>query len=86
MEADLITRLMLKGSLQDVLINILIHLDDASLSCTAAVCRLWCDFMTTNIKQNTHFIKRRLQLHWREKIPEVKHCTLYTIQHIHYIV
>ena len=71
METDPISRLMQRGSYHHLIINILIHLDEASLSNTAAVCRLWHDFMVTNIKQKKQFLSRRLQLHWREKTPEV---------------
>ena len=71
METDPISSLMQRGTYHHLIINILIHLDEASLANTAAVCRVWHDFMVTNIKQKKQFLSRRLQLHWREKTPEV---------------
>ena len=72
MTEDLISSLMLKGSYHHLIIHILIQLDEQSLTNTAAVCRLWYNFMLRNIKHNTQFLSKRLDLHFREKTPEVR--------------
>ena len=72
MSQDLISRLMTRGSYHHLIIHILIQLDEQSLTNTAAVCRLWYNFMLRNIKHNTQFISKRLDLHFRQKIPEVR--------------
>ena len=72
MSQNLVSSLMTKGSYHHLVINILIHLDEQSLRNTAAVCRLWYNFMLRNIKHNQQFLSRRLDLHFREKTPEVR--------------
>ena len=72
MDQDLISSLMTKGSFHHLVINILIHLDERSLSNTAAVCRLWYNFMLRNVKHNQQFLSKRLDLHFRQKTPEVR--------------
>ena len=72
MSQDLISSLMTRGSYHHLIIHILIQLDEESLTNTAAVCRLWYNFMLRNIKHNKQFITKRLDLHFRQKIPEVR--------------
>ena len=74
---DLISSLMTRGSYNHLIIHILIQLDEESLTNTAAVCRLWYSFMLRNIKYNQQFLSRRLDLHFREKIPEVRNISGY---------
>ena len=72
MSQDLISSLMTRGSYHHLVIHILIQLDEESLSNTAAVCRLWYDFMLRNVKHNQQFLSQRLHLHFRQKMPEVR--------------
>ena len=52
-----------------ILINILIHLDSESLTSVASCCRLWANFMTTQVRGSPVFRDRRLELHWATKTP-----------------
>ena len=72
MRQDLISSLMTRGSYHHLVLHILIQLDEQSPSNTGAVCRLWYNFMLRNIKHNQQFLSKRLDLHFREKTPEVR--------------
>ena len=58
-----------RPSFHPILINILIHLDNESLTSVAACCRLWAGFMRDQVRGSQVFRDRRLALHWATKTP-----------------
>ena len=69
MEQDMISIFVERPSFHHILINILIHLDSESLTSVASCCRLWANFMRTQIRGSPVFRDRRLELHWASKTP-----------------
>ena len=71
MEIDIISSLLKRGSYHHILINILVHLDIASLQNVACVCREWAVFISKNVTNNSYFISRRQDVHVRTKTPSI---------------
>ena len=69
MEQDMISIFIERPSFHHILINILIHLDPESLTSVASCCRLWADFMRSQVRGSPVFRDRRLELHWASKTP-----------------
>ena len=68
---NIISLLISRGSFHNILFDILIHLDMMTISAMACTCRLWAEFITKEVKRSKAFEERRLEMHFRDKKPEV---------------
>ena len=70
-DEDIISSLIQRGSFHPILINILIHLDNESLTSVACCCRLWSQFIKNYVINSQQFRDKRLELQFRSGDPTV---------------